>query len=422
MIANPSNSVIYKRPPLVKYQIDAVFHDERYGEIEASTKSGKTHACLAWLFEQAILNGRPGRNFWWVAPTYSQAEIAYRRLKVAIPQDFRKTNDSELKLTLPNGAYLWCKTGEKPDNLYGEDVYAAVIDEASRLREEAWHAIRSTLTKTEGPIRMIGNVKGRHGWFYKLCRKAESGEPGHKYSKIIAADAIAAGVLSQEEVDDAQKTLPENVFKELFLAEASDDGGNPFGIAHIARCVGPLSRMAPVAFGVDLAKSVDHTVVIGLDMLGQVCHFERFQMPWKETIARIKNIVGPIKALVDSTGVGDPVLEELQRIDEAYHDFEGYKFSMTSKQQLMEGLAVGIQQSKIKFPEGAILTELESFEYEYSRTGVHYSAPEGQHDDCVCALALAWQLFASSGSMGMASGLSASGVYHKPAVGRPDWV
>ncbi len=31
----------------------------------------------------------------------------------------------------------------------------------------------------------------------------------------------------------------------------------------------------------------------------------------------------------------------------------------------------------------------ESFEYEATRTGVRYTAPEGLHDDCVVALALA---------------------------------
>ena len=55
----------------------------------------------------------------------------------------------------------------------------------------------------------------------------------------------------------------------------------------------------------------------------------------------------------------------------------------------MEGLAVAIQQQKIGFPEGIIVTELEQFEYELTRTGVRYSAPEGLHDDCVCSLALA---------------------------------
>ena len=34
---------------------------------------------------------------------------------------------------------------------------------------------------------------------------------------------------------------------------------------------------------------------------------------------------------------------------------------------------------------------MESFEYEQTRTGVRYSAPEGLHDDCVVALALAVQ-------------------------------
>jgi hypothetical protein len=41
------------------------------------------------------------------------------------------------------------------------------------------------------------------------------------------------------------------------------------------------------------------------------------------------------------------------------------------------------------YPDGVIRRELESFEYVYSRTGIRYSAPEGFHDDAVCALAQA---------------------------------
>ena len=35
------------------------------------------------------------------------------------------------------------------------------------------------------------------------------------------------------------------------------------------------------------------------------------------------------------------------------------------------------------------MSELMSFEYEWSRLGATYSAPAGMHDDCVMALALA---------------------------------
>jgi hypothetical protein len=65
---------------------------------------------------------------------------------------------------------------------------------------------------------------------------------------------------------------------------------------------------------------------------------------------------------VDSTGVGDPVLEALQRRGRGVGcQFEGFKFSAPAKQQLMEGLAVAIQQQQIHFPAGVIVNELEAF-------------------------------------------------------------
>ena len=42
------------------------------------------------------------------------------------------------------------------------------------------------------------------------------------------------------------------------------------------------------------------------------------------------------------------------------------------------------------------MSELETFEYEYTRTGVRYTAPTGLHDDGVCALALALKCWRES--------------------------
>lgn len=356
--------------------------------VEASTKAGKTVACLIWLLEQALA-GKEGNNYWWVAPIYSQAEIAFGRMRLGIPRDLYTINESKLYITLANGARMWFKGADKADALYGEDVYAAVIDEASRCKEESWHALRSTLTATRGPIRIIGNVKGRRNWFYVMARKAEAGEPGMHYARITARDAVAAGVISQAEVEDAQRQLPEAVYRELYEAEPSDDEGNPFGVDAIRACIGPLSDQPPVAYGVDLAKSHDWTVITGLDADGQVCRFDRWQAPWEVTIERIRAKVGTVPALVDSTGVGDPILERLQKRSP---NFQGFQFTAPSKQSLMEGLAVAIQRQEIVFPDGVITNELEAFEYQYSRSGVRYSAPDGLFDDCVCSLALAIRL------------------------------
>jgi len=377
--------VNYKRPLLYPLQEQALFDPHRYSIIEASTKSGKTTGAIAWLMEQAMM-GHVGQNFWWVAPVYGQAKIAYRRMRLTIPRDLHKTNEQELTITLINGSVLWFKSADRPDDLFGDDVFAAVIDEASRVKAEGWHAVRSTLTATRGPVRIIGNVKGKKNWFYKLARRAEGGDPDMGYHHITASDAVEAGVLNAEEIESAKRDLPEKVYQELYEAKASDDDGNPFGIEHIASCVRELSHLPPVVYGVDLAKSRDWAVIIGLDVDGNTSEFQRWKSPWKETIARIREL--PKICWIDSTGVGDPIVEDLQR---SGMPLTSYKFSSGSKQQLMEGLAVAIQTGKIGFPEGPIRTELEEFEYQYTRTGVKYSAPEGLHDDCVCALALAWE-------------------------------
>lgn len=317
---------------------------------------------------------------------YGQARIAFRRTKRALPRWMYRANNQDLTITLLNGAVVYFKSGEKPDNLYGEDVYAAVIDEASRVREEAWHAIRSTLTATRGQCRMIGNVKGRKNWFYLLARRAESGERGLHYSKLTAYDAVEGGVLDLEEIEGAKRDLPEQVFRELYLAEPSDDGGNPFGLSHIQGCVAPFSEAKSVAMGLDLARKQDWCVLIGLDKEGFTAGFERWQSSWEETDKRVRRYAKGIPLLVDATGVGDPVYE---RIAGWHPRAEPYVFSPKSKQLLMEGLAWAIQNRVVHFPDGAIRAELDTFEYVYTRTGVQYSAPVGYHDDCVVALALA---------------------------------
>lgn len=387
----PVRSIRYRRPKLYPKQEAALFDVARWSLIEATTKAGKTSGCIVWLGEKAIL-GKQDRNYWWIAPIYSQAKIAFNRMLQAIPREARTYNLAELRIDVINGTHVFFKSGEKPDSLYGEDVYAAVIDEASRMKEQSWHAIRTTLSATGGPARIIGNVKGRKNWFYKLARKAESGEPGWAYHKLTWRDATSAGIMDEAEIDDARSVLPDQVFRELYEAEPSDDGGNPFGLDAIARCRMETQSLHPVAaWGWDLGKHQDWTVGVALDRQGREVKLVRFQAPWNETKRRIIAETAGRPALVDATGVGDSIVEDLTR---ASGNFEPFVFTARSKQDLMELLSSAIQQGHLGLTSAVLLSELESFEYEYRGrdgrfTGVYYSAPEGMHDDCVCALALA---------------------------------
>jgi len=377
-------TIEYTRPPMVQYQNEIMDCPERFACIEASTKAGKTVSMIVWLFEQA-LNCKINQSVFWVAPVYAQARIAFDRMRNQISQrNFFKVNETRLTLTLPHGSIIQFLSADNPDALYGADCYAAVLDESSRMSEAAWIAIRSTLTATNGSCKLIGNVKGRKNFFYKMALKAKAGEQNYFYKKITAWDAVNAGILLQSEIESAQRDLPENVFKELYLAEASEDGGNPFGLNHVQKCEYPLSERSSVCFGIDLAKKHDWTVIVGLDEFGNVSHFDRFQKDWKQTKETILALPrGLITA--DATGVGDPVLEDIAR----ERDVELVVYTSRTKQMLMEGLAYAIQNRNVSVLEGVMRDELESFEFVHTQNGVQYSAPAGQYDDCVNALALA---------------------------------
>ena len=156
--------VNYKRPFLFDYQRAIIDSGSRYTVTEASTKVGKTASHIIWLFEQALVL-KQNQRCWWVAPTIGQAKIAYDRMKFQITdKSFFASNDTNRTITLITGGIIEFKTAEKPDNLFGDDVYAAVFDEFTRAREQAWFALRSTLTATRGKCKFIGNVKGKKNW------------------------------------------------------------------------------------------------------------------------------------------------------------------------------------------------------------------------------------------------------------------
>lgn len=375
-------------PPMYPAQERAFFCDARFSFIEGSTKSGKTAGCMLWQIAQVLMRRRGGVH-WWVAPVYEQARIAYRRSVVDFAGIYESKSDGRLELIFPGGSAWRFKSGENPDALFGEELESAVIDEASRCREKVWEAVRSTLSTTRGPCRVIGNVKGRGNWHYKLCRRAAMGLPGYHYAKLTAQDAVDGGVLHPDELAQAELDLAHEVYRELYFCEPSDDAYNPFGLDAIARATvdEPLSG-APVVYGLDLARKRDWTVLTGLSATGDVVDFWRVQGgTWADIERGIADRVGRVPVLADATGVGDRLVEELQRLGVAVTP---YVFTSSSKQELMQGVRVALSDGLLRIPRGPIISELEAFEYSHTTGGrVSYAAPAGYHDDCVMSLALA---------------------------------
>jgi hypothetical protein len=351
--------------------------DKRYIVVMCGRRFGKSELSQILIIKEALKGGQVA----YITPTYGLAEVFFERLSKVLPF---KSNIKKLKIYCPNEGSIEFFTGERLDNLRGRKFHLVIVDEAAFIAdlEDGWNnSIRPTLTDYEGKAVFLSTPRGKN-FFYSLFMK--QGENDWQSFKFSTYDNPH---INPREIDEARIQLPEVVFEQEYMANPSENSANPFGNAFIKRCVKPISAQPIVCYGIDLAKSVDYTVIIGLDKDGNVAYFDRFQMDWHNTKETIKRLP-PAPIVVDSTGVGDPILEDLLREGV---NIEGLKFTSQSKQQLMEGLASAIQQGRIGFPEGVIVDELDVFEYQFTSHGVRYSAPSGFHDDTVMALALAWQ-------------------------------
>jgi hypothetical protein len=97
--------------------------------------------------------------------------------------------------------------------------------------------------------------------------------------------------------------------------------------------------------------------------------------------------------------MGMPLVEKLQRgyrtdLGEARRALpvHGWTATNASKAIVVENLSLGIEQGQVTLLQDTIQTgELLAFESDRTPTGMlKYQAPDGQHDDTVIALALAW--------------------------------
>ena len=365
---------------------------KRFNVVACGRRWGKTEMGIKDLALPVILIGQP---VGWFAPSYKLLDEAWQStLEMLAPLgSLVQANKQDRQIKVPNGGKMdfWTLQSSTPTRTSvgrGRKYARAIFDEAAHapyLEQDWTKSVRPTLSDLRGDAWFLTTPWG-HNYLWRLFVKGQSEEPNWASFQMPTS---SNPYILDSEVEDARHELPEDAFAQEYLAEFLADAANPFGITAIDACKRDGFADGPVAYwGFDLAKSMDHTVGVGLNALGGVCAFQRWQSDWRDTTKRIAAMIGQKAALIDSTGVGDPIAEELMRQCSLA---EGYKFTSQSKQQLMEGLAVELQNGRVSYPSSldVLIHELESFQYEYTRTGVRYTAPIGMHDDCVDALALA---------------------------------
>lgn len=287
------------------------------------------------------------------------------------------------------------RSADRPELIEGFGYRFIILNEAGIiLRDEyLWHNTIQPMMLDYNPDVLIGGTPKGKGLFHRLATIAREKE-GWEYFHFTSFDNP---YLSREELEELVSEIPQSIQRQEIYAEFLEDSSTVF--RNIRKAVGaepkePEPGKSYLA-GLDLARLQDFTWLIILDSQGNQVFSDRFnEVDWSIQKRRIADAVRRYNAqlLMDSTGVGDPIFEDLRNMG---LPVEGYKLTNESKKQLIQALMMSFEQEQIKiFNDPVIINELEIFEYEITPSGgIRYSAPDGYHDDGVIALALAnWLL------------------------------
>lgn len=338
---------------------------------------------LHWLFNER------GVKIGWVSPIYRQCKKVFGDVEAAFansPQVFKDKNKTDLYLKSHTGATMQLFSSENYDTIRGETFDYLVVDEAAWQQEQAWtEVLRATVLVRGRKVLFLSTPKGKN-WFHKLhC--LDGVNPQYKSFTMTSYDNP---LITPSEIDDAKLTLPINVFRQEYLAEFIDGGAGVFLEVPINNNPSPTG---PFWAGIDLGRADDYTVLTIINATGQVVYCNRWRHnTWQSIIDSIipqLNKYNPC-CMVEVNSVGDAVFEQLKA---RYHRVDPFVTTSKSKQDIIEGLQVAIQNKAFSIPDNDWLKkEFELFTYEYSpkTRAIKYSAPPGFHDDGVMSCAIAF--------------------------------
>jgi hypothetical protein len=189
---------------------------KRFRVVIAGRRFGKTHLSIRELCYHAR---DPGKEVWYVAPTYKMArQIVWRKLKNRLDDLnwLRKTNETELRLELVNGSIICLKGADNYDSLRGVGLDFIVIDEFADIAPMAWYeTLRPTLSDKQGKAMFIGTPKGIGNWSYEIYQNSQE-DPANWQS--FTYTTLDGGRVPLEEIEQAKRDLDERTFRQEYMA------------------------------------------------------------------------------------------------------------------------------------------------------------------------------------------------------------
>lgn len=370
----------------------------RFRVLSCGRRWGKTLLAMEEAFNMLVkkyLQTGIRQRGWVVAPTFPLVREDWLQAEYLLKDAIISKHQTDMRMDFGKIGFLEFKSAEREDEgLRGAGLDCCVVDEASRVSRKSWEqGLRPALADKQGRCLFISTPKGRN-WFFDLYQQGQQGNPdimSWRYPTYLNP------YFPPKEWDIIKATTPDMILKQEYEADFLEDEATVFH--NVGECIWGTTE-TPLdneyySLGLDLGRTEDFTVLTALrNSTKQVVDIMRFnKVDWSLQKEQVKAFCSKFKRYilyVDSTGLGDPIEDDLRKSGVNTRD---YKFSNASKEKLIEQLIVAIEQKLIKIPNEFkykfLIDELKAFTYERLPSGsFRYTAPSGLHDDGVISLGL----------------------------------
>ena len=388
--------MVVQGPELHKGQlraVDLIKGPAKYVTVVAPRQTGKTFLSLQALLYWSI--NEPGSVIFFCSPTYQQAKKPMEELYDAINQSgiVKSYNKSDFRIELKNGSVIHFKSTERADNLRGYTGTHMVVDEAAYHQEEVWSSVLKPILLVKGvKVLFISTPRGNN-WFKKMY---DAGQDADQLDYASCRMHYTENpYLNIKELEEARLSLPAHIFAAEYEGSFTESGQTVFSIDNAQTHNYWHKPQGKVYCGLDLGRANDYTVATFIDAQGHI--IDQYRDNLKDWSVMTKNVLERVKKwnasiLIEINSSGDVIFEMIKK---QWPDTHPFVTSNSSKNEIIEGLAVDLNEGQTKLaPKNkteALWFELSIFEYEYSpktRT-LRYNAPSGGfHDDTVMSLAI----------------------------------
>lgn len=374
---------------------------------------GKTDVCAVEMVA-ALHEAHPTQHLI-LAPTQDQANLLFERViewleRLEIAHKVRRTPHPHLRV----GEHeVRARSGHLGRTLRGQQATHLVVDEAAYVPEALITEVAMPmLATTNGRCTLISTPKG-HNHFWRFFRFGQEGLHG-VWSRTARSDE--SPFVSRRFLEIQRELISDRAYRVEYEAEFLDGSGCVFRTDVIDACL--VSKWmdecrGPVRIGVDFGRYHDATavaVVVGSREAARLIELHTLgEAPWSRQVEWVAEIIDRFPGSIvtcDATGVGDPIVEELQR-RVRHASLRRFVFTRTTKPALIDQLVWMLDNRRLlmtPFPD--LLREMQHFQMSTTESGhAQLGAASGYHDDRVCALALALhELPAGSGATILAGG------------------